>query len=104
LVKKRWNQLGVSDSQLKEMVSRKLRANRFIKYKSNSSYVQVSDEEAREYYNKNELKFGATDFESFKDNIKKYLGRKNAEDRLRDWLDVLRKKHKVRNMMSGTKI
>jgi hypothetical protein len=104
VVKKRWQALGISDLHLKEMISRKLRANRFIKYKSNSSYVQVSDDEAREYFNKNELKFGTTDFESFKGNIKKYLGRKNAEDRLRDWLEILRKKHKVKNMISGAQI
>ncbi len=104
VVKARWNDLGMSESQLREMIGRKLRANRFVKYKSNSSYVQVSDEEARDYYNNNRIKFGTTDFEGFKDNIKKYLGRKNAEDRLRDWLDILRKKHKVKNLVSGVPI
>jgi len=82
------------------MVSRKLRANRFIKYKSNSSYVQVSDEEAREYFEKNRLKFGTLDYDNFKNNIKKFLSKKNAEDRLRDWLEVLKKKHKVKNILA----
>jgi hypothetical protein len=104
LVKSRWNDLGISDSQLREMIGRKLRANRFIKYKSNSSFVQVSDDEARDYYNNNRIKFGTTDFDGFKENIKKYLGRKNAEDRLRDWLDILRKKHKVKNLVSGVPV
>ena len=101
LIKNRWNELSIGDSQLKEMISRKLRANRFIKYKSNSSYVQVTDDEARDYFSKNSLKFGTIDFEGFKDNIKKYLGRRNAEDRLRDWLEILKKKHKVKNLVSG---
>ena len=100
-VKSRWATLGFSDGQLKDMVSRKLKANRFIKYKSNSSYVQVTDEEARDYFNKNRLKFGTMDFESFKGNIKKYLEKKNAEDRLRDWLTILRKKHKVTDLLGG---
>jgi hypothetical protein len=104
VVKSRWNDLGFSESQLREMIGRKLRANRFIKYKSNSSFVQVSDDEARDYYNNNRVKFGTTDFDGFKENIKKYLGRKNAEDRLRDWLDILRKKHKVKNLVSGVPI
>jgi hypothetical protein len=104
VVKSRWNELNLSESQLREMISRKLRANRFIKYKSNSSFVQVSDDEARDYYNNNRIKFGTTDFDGFKENIKKYLGRKNAEDRLRDWLDILRKKHKVKNLVSGVPI
>jgi hypothetical protein len=98
-IKTRWAALGFSEAQLKELISRKLRANRFIKYKSNSSFVQVSDDEARDYFNKNHLKFGTMDFESFKSSIKKFLGRKNAEDRLRDWLDILRKKHKVKNLV-----
>jgi hypothetical protein len=102
--KSRWATLAITDGHLKEMVARKLRSNRFIKYKSNSSYVQVSDDEAKDYFNKNQLKFGTTDFESFKTNIKRYLGRKNAEDRLRDWLDILKKKHRVKNLVSRSSI
>jgi hypothetical protein len=96
--KSRWGALGYAEGQLKEMVLRKLRANRFIKYKSNSSFVQVSDEEARDYFNRNRLRFGTMEFDSFKSSIKKYLGKKNAEDRLRDWFEILRKKHKVKNL------
>lgn len=99
--KSHWQNLGFSDGQLKDMVGQKLRANRFIKYKSNSSFVQVSDEDARDYFNKNRLKFGTLEFDNFKNNIKKYLGQKNAEDRLRDWLEVLRKKHKVKNFLAA---
>jgi hypothetical protein len=100
IAKSKWANLEIRDQQLKELIGRKLRANRFIKYKSNSSYVQVSDDEARDYFNKNRLKFGTMDFESFKVSIKKYLEKKNAEDRLRDWLDILRKKHKVKNLVT----
>jgi len=101
-VKGRWSNLGFNGPQLKEMVGRKLKANKFIKYKSNSSYVQVSDEDAREYFNKNRLKFGTMDFEGFKGSIKKFLEKKNAEDRLRDWLNILRKKHRVKTLLGGT--
>jgi hypothetical protein len=104
VIKERWAALEIKESQLKELVGRKLKANRFIKYKSNSSYVQVSDDEARDYFNKNKLKFGTEEFDSFKATIKNVLGRKNAEDRLRDWLDVLRKKHQVKNLVSGAPV
>jgi hypothetical protein len=97
-----WFGLGFSDGQLKDMVARKMRANRFIKYKSNSSFVQVSDEEARDYFNKNRLKFGTMEFDQFKGSIKKFLGNKNAEDRLRDWFEILRKKHKVKNLVGNS--
>ena len=98
----RWRKLSVKDQDLKAMVSRKLRANRFIKYKSNSSFVEPSDEEARDYFKKNRLKFGTMEFESFKGSIQKFLGKRNAEDRLRDWFDILRKKHQVTNFMTGS--
>lgn len=95
----RWRELAVSDSDLREIVLRKLRANKFIKYKSNSSYVQVSDEEARDYFNKNRLKFGTMEFEKFRENIKVFLAKTNAQTRLRDWFEILRKKHNVKNLM-----
>jgi hypothetical protein len=100
--KSRWGHLSYNDSQMKNLVERKLRANRFIKYKSNSSYVEPTEEEARDYFKKNRLKFGTMEFDQFKSNIKKYLGTKSAEERLRDWFDVLRKKHKVKNFMTGS--
>lgn len=95
----KWQEFGYTDPQLKEMIDRKLRANKFIKYKSNSSYVQVSDDEAQEYFNRNRIKFGSVDFDSFRPNIKRFLAKKNAEDRLRDWFEVLRKKYKVKNLV-----
>jgi hypothetical protein len=100
--KTKWQHLNYTDVQLKAMVTRKLRANRFIKYKSNSSYVEPSTEEAQQYFDKNRLKFGTMKFNQFQTNIKKYLGTKSAEDRLRDWFDVLRKKHRVKNFLTGT--
>lgn len=102
--KKAWESLGFSTRRLKFLVKRKLQANRFIKYKSNSSYVQVTDAEAREYFSKNRLKFGTSNFDSFRKNIKKYLAKKNAEDRLRNWFDVLKAKYKVKNFVVTQKI
>jgi len=97
--RERLQTLGFTEAEQRETVLRKLRANKFIKYKSNSSYVQVSDQEARDYFNKNRLKFGTLDFEKFRENIKVYLAKTNAEARLRDWFEILRKKHSVKNLL-----
>ncbi|MCC6278554.1 MAG: hypothetical protein IT289_11630 [Oligoflexia bacterium] len=102
--KAKWNSFGVGETQLKELVGRKLRANRFIKYKTNSSFVQVTDDDAERYFEKNRIKFGSLEFEKFKASIKKYLANKNAEDRLRDWFEILKKKHKVRNLTGASDV
>lgn len=92
------SQLDYSKKDLAQMIERKLKANRFIKYKNNSSVVAVTDEEAREYFSANRLRFGSSEFSELKGSIKSFLSKKNSEDRLRDWFDLLKKKHKVRNL------
>lgn len=98
-VKARWDTLNYNDSQLRDFVERHLRVEKLIKYKTDASFSQVSDEEAQEYYNKNRLRFGTMSFESFKPNIKKFMAKRNSEERLRDWFDVLKRKYKVRNLI-----
>jgi hypothetical protein len=100
-IKSQMTALGVGDSSLKEMITRKLRANRFVKYKSNSSFVQVTDEEARDYFNKNRMKFGTMDFAQFRSSIRTFLSKRNAEERLKEWFDVLRRKYHVQNSIAG---
>ncbi len=98
-IKNRWQWLDFSDVQLREKITVRLRSSRLIKYKTESSDSQVGDQEAKEYYEKNRLKFGTMTFENFKPTIKKYIARKNSEERLREWFDVLKKKHRVKNLI-----
>ena len=99
-LKNRWQAWGFSDSQLKHFVTMHLRAEKLIRYRSESSTSQVSDEEARDYFDKNKVKFGTTDFDSFKPTIKKFIARRNSEARMKEWLDILKKKHKVKKLYS----
>lgn len=96
-----WGQLEVSDAELVSSIKRKFTAKSFLKFKTSSMNSIITDQEAEAYYEKNKIKFGAVPFSSFKDNIKSFLGQQQLEDRLRSWFEVIKRKHKVRNLISG---
>lgn len=95
-----WKSLEPSEKEWKEIFFRKVQASKFIQFRAQSSVIPVSDVEARKYFNENRLKFGDSSFEQFQENIKIYLRRSQVEQRLKDWYDVLRSKHKARNLLS----
>ncbi len=95
-----WKALEVEASEIRRAIQRKLRAKKFIRFKADSSVVPVTNSEARDYFDKNRLKFGDLPFENFKENIKAYLSRQQVEQRLRDWFEVLQNKYNVKNALS----
>lgn len=96
-----WSQLEVSALEIKQFVKRKYIAKGFLKFKTSSLGSIITDQEAEAFYDKNRLKFGNIPFATFKDNIKAFLGQQQLEDRLRSWFEVIKRKHKVRNLISG---
>ena len=99
--KSSWKDLEVGVDELHLMVEHKLMALDFQKLKSDPALSPVSDEEALSYYKKNRLRFGSLPFSSFSDNIKAYLVKSQVERRLSEWHEVLRRKYKTRNFISG---
>lgn len=97
---KNWLKWSVSESEIKDWLTRKLRSKKFLKYKTEASSLTVSEFEVKDYFEKNRHKFGALPLESFRENIRQYLIQKQSEDRLREWFDVLRKKYQVRNFIA----
>lgn len=95
-----WQKLEISQIELQELVSRKLRSKRFLKYKTEAANLTVTDFEVKDYYEKSRYKFGNLPLESFKENIRQFLIQKQTEDRLREWFEVLRKKYQVRNFLA----
>ena len=69
---------------------------KFIQFKTDSSLVPVTDEEAKAYFEKNKGRFGNLPFERFKVNIKRFLIRRQVDSRLKDWFDVLQRKYKIK--------
>lgn len=96
-----WDDLDVSGVELKKFTQRKLVAKSFLKFKTTSMSGIITDQEAQAYFDKNRVKFGATPFESFKNNIKAFLAQQQLEERLRAWFEVIKRKYKVRNFISG---
>lgn len=95
-----WKKLQVSSVELEKFLRRKKIAKRFIKVKSDSMKGFISDQEAKEYFEKNRLKFGQVPFAQFKENIKAFLAQQQLEERLTSWFEVIKKKYKVRNYHS----
>lgn len=91
-----WQDLEVSAREVELMVLRKLRAKNFLKFKMESSGVQISDEEAKAFYEKNRVKFGNLPFAQFKESIKEVLAQQQLQESLKDWFDILKRKYRVR--------
>ncbi len=94
---KYWKSLDVKPDEVKMTLQRKLRSKNFLQFKTQSSGVAVTDSEARDYFNRNRLKFGNLPFESFRENIKTFLAKQILEERIRDWFESLKAKYRVRN-------
>lgn len=96
-----WRRLEISNGELEDLLRRKLSADGFIRLKTESSLMPVTDSEAQAYFKKNRLKFGNLPFTAFRDSIKAHLRQQQMDRRMKDWLDILQKKYKVRNFVAG---
>jgi hypothetical protein len=95
-----WKRLEVTAEEKRRFLDRKIRSKKLIQFRTQSSYVTVTDRDAQAYYQQNKLKFGSTPFEKLKDNIRSFLEQQNAEARLKDWLTILQKKYNVKHFAS----
>lgn len=94
----KWRDLKVTQAELEQELSRHLRAKSFLKFKTESAGIQITDEEAQLYYEKNKVRFGNLPMAQFKDSIKQYLSQKKLEENLKDWFELLKRKYRVRYM------
>jgi hypothetical protein len=92
-----WRELQVTRAELSQTVQRLLLADDYERLKSDAVSTPVSDVEAEAYFNKNRSRFGTLPFDNFRSSIKEHLSRQRADQRLRDWREVLRRKYKVKN-------
>lgn len=92
-----WKSLSPTAAEREALLSRKLRAKKFIRFKTDSAFVTVTDREALSYFQKNRVKFGSLPFEKFKESIKTFLSQQQADERLKEWFRILQKKYQVRH-------
>ncbi len=95
-----WKELEPKPSETELILSRRKIANQFLKFKMESAGVVVSDADAKDYFEKNKSKFAGEDFAKYQDTIKQVLSEKQLEEKLRDWFDLLKRKHRVRFLFS----
>ncbi len=95
-----WRALRVSSEESTVQLRRKLLAKQFIRFKVDSSYVAVTDNEAEEFFRKNSKVFQGVEFKAKKDEIKSSLSRQRVDQRLQEWFGVLHKKYAVRNFVT----
>lgn len=91
-----FRELEFKKLEVERLLARKKQAQEFLRFKTESAGVVISDEEAKAYYEKNRLKFGSLPFSQFKDSIKDVLAKQRLEERLKDWFEVLKRKYRVR--------
>jgi hypothetical protein len=91
-----WKKLEVSDAEVDQILNRRKMAKNFLKFKTESSGVIISDLEAKNYFEKNRVKFGGAGFPQFKEGIKELLSQQQLEDKLKDWFEILKRKYRVR--------
>lgn len=86
-------------AEVREWIEIKETADRFIKFKSQSSVIPVTDAEAKKYFETNRAKFGSVDFDSVKPQIKGFLARNQVDQRMKSWFEILQSKYNYRNLI-----
>ena len=91
-----WRSLEVKNQEIETLLQRKLLSKKFINFKAESSNVPITEEEAKDYFEKNKTKFGELPFENFSKDIKRHLAQEQKKKRLKDWFEILHAKYKVK--------
>ncbi len=88
-------QFEFSQKEVDLIFYRKLRSRNFLKFKTETTGVNVGDEEIQQYFNKNSVKFSGISLSQVKENIRDLLSRQFVEAKLKDWFDILKRKYRV---------
>lgn len=89
-----------SENELERWIRQNKVAKNFLKFKTDSMKVNVSDTEALSHYEKNKSKFGNVKFETIKSNVINFLNKEQLQDRLKSYLEVIKRKYKANNTLA----
>jgi hypothetical protein len=93
-----WKKLAVKPQELEVIVSRNLRAETFLKFKTESSGITITDQDVKSYYEKNRVKFGNLPLSQYQKVIREHLTKEAVKERLADWFEVLKRKYQVQRL------
>ena len=91
-----WKKWGIETDELDLFVERNIRARRLISIKRKSAEVLVSDTEIDNYLKANAIKEEERNKKNYRDTVRSFLGRRQGEERLRQWFQVLKSKYEVK--------
>lgn len=92
---KGWDELDVSDDELRGLVKHKMEARRLYAFKKKASILPVSDAEVEAEYKQNRIRYGTLSLAEVKEKIRNRKTNENLEQRLTNWFAVLEKKYRV---------
>lgn len=96
---KEWKKIGVTQAEIESMIVRRLRAKAFLKFRTESEGIKISESEIKDFYQKNRIKLGSLPLEQVQAAIHEHLLRQRQEEKLKDWFENLRKKYHARYLM-----
>lgn len=85
--------------EIQQVAERKLIVKNFLKSKSESFVSLLSEQDLQDYYAKNRLRFGTVAFAEIKESIRAFLMQQQRDERLKAWIEVLKRKYKARNYL-----
>jgi hypothetical protein len=93
---KDWQIFKFSDAEVEGAFIRSLRARAYLKFRTESEGIKITDQQVQEFYDKQRIKFGQVTLESVKESIREHLFRQSQEARLKDWFETLKRKFRAR--------
>jgi|GEM_PF-2251850 len=97
-----WDDLTVSDKELRSILNLKAKARRLVKFKKDSAKLPVSDSEVEAEYKQNRIFYGSQSLEEVKEKIRAQKFKENFNRRVDSWFQILFQKYKVVRLTKGT--
>lgn len=101
---KEWQRLGVTGSELRQKVQRRLEANRIYTFKKKASVLPVSLSEIETEYSQNRIRYGNESFDEVKEKIRQNKVEQNLQTRMEQWFTILERKYKVQRFTSFSEL
>ncbi|MBX7231115.1 MAG: hypothetical protein K1X29_03415 [Bdellovibrionales bacterium] len=93
---KSWQELQVSQAELKEFLTQKLMSQKMIRFREQSYVTPISELDVQKYYETFKKNFAKMSLDKAKEDIKKILTNQQIQKRVQDWYEVLRAKYQAR--------
>lgn len=91
-----WESLEVTDEEIEALIARKLFARNFLRFKTEAFTSQISDEDLKSFFEKNKDKMKDSSIDLAKANIQNFVEKQQVEFKLKEWIELLKRKYRMR--------